>query len=372
MTFCIITHVQHTASEGKIFGYAPYVNEMNIWLKYTDKVIVVAPLTNYQRTAIHDYYRHDNIIFKNVPEFSLKGFSNCIKTLLRLPVIVYAIFTAMRQSDHIHLRCPGNMGLLGCLLQVFFPNKQKTAKYAGNWDPESNQPFTYRLQKWLLSNTLLSKNIRVLVYGKWPRQSKNILPFFTATYAETDKEGLSPKPLAGTLRFLFVGNLSEGKQPLYALKLVAQLKENGHDVSLYVFGEGAMQPQLQHYIETRKLQQLVFLEGNQSKQTVKAAYQNSHFLILPSKSEGWPKVVAEAMFWGCLPVASPVSCIPFMLGKGNNGILLSNNLESDIAEIEKLVQDQDIYSEKRSAAAAWSRQYTTDVFEQQISKFMQP
>ena len=56
MTFCIITHVIHLQSEGKFFGYAPYVNEMNVWLKHVDKVIVVAPLKSIDKTAIHQAY----------------------------------------------------------------------------------------------------------------------------------------------------------------------------------------------------------------------------------------------------------------------------------------------------------------------------
>ena len=70
------------------------------------------------------------------------------------------------------------MGLIGAIVNILFPNKQKTAKYAGNWDPKSKQPWSYRLQKWILSNTFLTKNMQVLVYGEWPNQTKNIKPFF--------------------------------------------------------------------------------------------------------------------------------------------------------------------------------------------------
>ncbi len=88
----------------------------------------------------------------------------------------------MKQVNHIHLRCPGNVGLLGCIVQVFFPSKIKTAKYAGNWDPKSKQPIAYKLQKWILSNTLLSKKIKVLVYGEWLKQTKNIKTIFRNFY----------------------------------------------------------------------------------------------------------------------------------------------------------------------------------------------
>jgi len=53
----------------------------------------------------------------------------------------------MKSANHIHLRCPGNIGLLACLIQILFPNTPKTSKYAGNWDPNAKQPFTYKIQK---------------------------------------------------------------------------------------------------------------------------------------------------------------------------------------------------------------------------------
>ena len=104
-----------------------------------------------------------------------------------MPFLCYTIFKAMKKADHIHLRCPGNMGLIGSLIQIFFPNTPKTAKYAGNWDPKSKQPLSYVIQKWLLSSTFLTRNIKVLVYGEWEHQSKNITSFFTASYREEDK-----------------------------------------------------------------------------------------------------------------------------------------------------------------------------------------
>ena len=75
------------------------------------------------------------------------------QSIFVIPIIVCKIFKVCFWADHIHLRCPGNIGLLGVLVQVFFPKKIKTVKYAGNWDPNSKQPKTYILQKKILSNT---------------------------------------------------------------------------------------------------------------------------------------------------------------------------------------------------------------------------
>jgi glycosyltransferase involved in cell wall biosynthesis len=366
MTFCIITHVHHTKSNGDYFGYAPYINEMNIWLKYVDKVVIVAPLKDFENTAIHQKYSHQNIEFIAVPDFSLTSFGAICKTILNLP----KIFRAMKKSNHIHLRCPGNMGLLGSLVQILFPNKKKTAKYAGNWDANSVQPISYRIQKYILSNVFLTKNMQVLVYGTWSNQSKNIKSFFTATYSESDKIDVESRSLNDKIHFIFVGSLTVGKQPIEAVKIVQELKKMHYNVQLTVYGDGVQRQHLEDYVVTSNLSEIISFKGNVTKEAMKMVYQNSHFLILNSKSEGWPKVVAEAMFWGCLPIASQVSCIPNMLDDGNRGILLSTSFQNDIDALEMLLKNQELYNAKIKAALNWSRNFTIDKFDDEIKKLV--
>ncbi|MDY0987431.1 glycosyltransferase [Flavobacterium sp. CFBP9031] len=370
MKFVIISHVRHLKNNNKYFGYAPYVREMNIWLKYADKIIVVAPLSEGDPTAIDLAYTHFNISFKKTLSFNLTGVGEVVLTILKLPLIFWKIFWAMKTADHIHLRCPGNMGLIGCFVQVLFPNKIKTAKYAGNWDSKSKQSWSYRLQKWILSNTFLTRNMQVLVYGDWGNQSKNIKSFFTATYSESEKISFDKADFKNGIKFVFVGSLVAGKKTLYAVKLIMALLKNGHNVTLDLYGEGVERDSLENYIQRNKLEKYVILKGNQNKETLKAAYQKSHFVILPSKSEGWPKAIAEGMFWGCVPIATKVSCVPYMLDSDKRGVLLEMDLNKDIEQIENLIINQNSFLKKSQLATEWSRNFTTDVFENEIAKLI--
>ena len=371
MKFAVITHVPHIKDQNKYFAYAPYVREMNIWLNYVDAFIIVAPIAIKEKSPIDSAYQINKIDFRVVPEFNVMDVKSTFKTLFALPKISWKVYKAMKDADHIHLRCPGNMGLIGCLIQIVFPNKPKTAKYAGNWDEKARQPLSYKLQKWILANTFLTKNMQVLVYGEWENSSINTKSFFTASYFEIDKIECKPKSLIGVISFLFVGALSNGKQPLYAIKLVEQLYKNGHNVQLTLYGEGNERKMLEVYIGQNKLDSFVFLKGNQNQESVKQAYLINHFVILPSVSEGWPKVVAEGMFWGCLPVASKVSCVPNMLDNGRRGLLLDMILPSDVVQIESLLVDDKSYNEKVEQALNWSRMYTLDRFENEIKKLVQ-
>ena len=211
--------------------------------------------------------------------------------------------------------------------------------------------------------------MKVLVYGDWPNQSKNIKAFFTASYSEADKHSVDSKSLEGEIKFLFVGSLSLGKRPLYAIQLVQELQKKGIIARLDIYGEGSERKSLESYIKENQLQKII-LHGNQNEEIIKNAYKSSHFLVLASNSEGWPKVVAEAMFWKCVPISTAVSCVPYMLDQGGRGILLQMNLEEDVNQILQLCENDKKYQEMAASAMDWSRNFTLDRFENEIKTLL--
>jgi glycosyltransferase involved in cell wall biosynthesis len=489
MKFAIITHAEHKIHEQQIVAYEPYVKEMNLWLKYVDKVRIVAPVSKVKRSEIDSSYqlkrqisnqvgndeyvvqvsnqiqqdeserhpqfgdskRHpqldwgsqelendgqipnqvgndakETIQLAKIPSIDITSLENSFKAILKIPSILLEIYQAMQWADHIHLRCPGNIGLLGCFVQILFPKKPKTVKYAGNWDRTSKQPRSYRLQKWILSNTFLTRNCKVLVYGDWPNQSKNIVPFFTASYSEKEIEAVEIRSVLGfkkqipnlfgndeserndeilnqfqfdkserhsaldaesheldndkqipnqaendgILKFIYVGGLTPGKQPLLSVQVIHKLKKNGYNVQLDMYGDGVEKAKITDYILDNSLEGIIILHGNTSKEIVKKAYQQAHFLVFISKSEGWPKVVAEAMFWGCVPMTSNVSCVPEMLGNGSRGTIVTANLDEIVNAVENYVNNGSLYAHHAQNGMDWSTLYTLEKFEEEIKKLL--
>lgn len=363
MKLLIVTHTPHWEEAGDHFAYGPYVREMNLWIKHVDEVVVIAPKSNKPKSKIHWQY-NKKIRLKRISGLSFMSFRESVISLIKIPLICYKLYSAMRQADHIHLRCPGNIGLLGCLVQTAFPSKKKTAKYAGNWDPNAKQPSSYNLQKRILSSTSLTKNMQALVYGEWPRMTHNIKPFFTASYPESRKNSIT-KTLDDKFHFLFVGSLVSGKRPEYAIELVKGLTQRGYAVQLDLYGDGNLRSSL----EKGDIAYVHFY-GNTNAKVVYEAYKKAHFLILPSKSEGWPKVIAEAMFCGVIPIATPISCVPWMLDGGNRGQLLSLDLERDCNNIIKLINNKQRYLSMSAQAQEWSQCYTLNKFEKAIKELL--
>jgi len=369
--FCIVTHVVHKFHQGSYYGYAPYIREMNIWNNYADEVIIVAPLVFSAPSSIDAPYNFQNIKFVKVPEFNLIGYFSLLQIFWKVPYILIILFCTVLKSNHIHLRTPGNMGLLGTFVQILFPNKKKTAKYAGNWDWKSVQPWSYRVQQRILRNTFLTRNIQVLVYGDW-NETENIRPFFTASYSEIDIIQTPPRLFSSEfpVKLLFVGSLSQGKRPMISLNVLKKLNEEKIPCEINLYGDGKERKALENYIIQNNLGSIAFLHGNVSAELVKESYQNSHFLIFISQSEGWPKVVAESMFWGCLPLTTAVSCVPEMIGHGMRGDIVEPSVQQIVERIKYYLLNPTEYNDKCLKAMDWSRQYTLEKLESGIKSIL--
>lgn len=372
MKFAIITHAIHKNNNNKLFAYEPYVREMNLWGKYADEIKIVAPISLESISKIEKEYEHSNISILKIPSFDILNFKNKLKTVTIIPIIILRIFKVMFWADHIHLRCPGNVGLLGCFVQLLFPFKPKTVKYAGNWDPKSKQPLSYRIQKRIISNTFLTRNCKVLVYGEWKNQSKNIIPFFTASYNKSEIKNFPNKVFNDVIKFIFVGAFSKGKQPLLIVKVIQELLLKNYNVHLDMYGKGEKTIEVEQYIIGNKLDSNITLHGNKSKEIVKKAFQEAHFLLFISKSEGWPKVVAEAMFWKCLPISTNVSCVKYMLGDGLRGSVVNPSISVNelVAIILRYLENIDLYKQKVLNAQKWSQDYTLDKFSIEIKQLL--
>tara|TARA_R100000935_G_C2839123_1_gene169992 strand:+ start:2304 stop:3569 length:1266 start_codon:yes stop_codon:yes gene_type:complete len=400
MNFLVVTNAPTFYKNKKNSAYAPYVKEMDIWFSKVENFGIISPGSYPEKIFTKDFERQDLRFFK-IPFLQFNNIFKIFAALIYSPYLLFVFITAFIWADHIHLRCPGNIGLIGCIVQIFFPKKPKSVKYAGNWDPKAKQPWSYRLQKKILNNPQLSKNIKVLVYGEWENQSENVIPFFTASFTENDKE-LVQKNFISPYKFIFVGTLNSGKRPIFAIKMIENLLKNQIPVKLEMYGEGVIKKEIIDYIKINNLEPFVQLMGNEVLENLKNVYKSAHFLILASKSEGWPKAIAEAMFFGCIPISTNVSCVPWMLGypppdsygdqKGgamnvritNRGILIPDDefnkdeagensqyfREKTVESLIELIRDTDKLKKMSSEAQKWSQQYTLERFDEAIKDIL--
>lgn len=117
-------------------------------------------------------------------------------------------------------------------------------------------------------------------------------------------------------RILFVGRLHELKNIHMVLRSAARLEADGIAVSIDLVGDGPERPALEALAAELGLAPRVTWHGWRPKDEVAALYRRASCLVNPSRYEGMPNTVLEAMASGLPVVASDVG--------GNNDLVRSS------------------------------------------------
>ena len=114
-----------------------------------------------------------------------------------------------------------------------------------------------------------------------------------------------------------------------------------------IVGDGE---QIYKYIkEADFLKNKIFFHGAQSKNFVHEQMKKSHFFLLPSQAEGFPKVVAEAAGYGVIPIVSNVGSIAHYINEKNGFLWEINKNEKGYDKVLKEAMASDEFSlEKKS------------------------
>ena len=350
-------------------SYAPYVREMDMWMEQVSSTTFYSPVSDEVNLSQPFQYQ-TKISHLHAIAWNFTTIVEAMRTIVSLPSDIMNLNKVMRQADHIHLRAPSSSMILAILVCWLFPNTPSSCKYAGNWDPAASQPLSYQIIKYLLG-LRWSRHIKVMAYGQWRNQSENIFPFFTATYSAHDVARLSIQEEKSYDRAVFVGTLGDNKRPALVINVVAQLAEHGQQMKVDFYGDGPQRERLEALAAGLGVGHLCTFMGNRTLDDLARAYQRAGFVFLLSQSEGWPKAVAEGMFWGAIPIATPVSCVPWMLGDGQRGILVKPDATLVAAEILVAMTDHRRLVFMSREGQRWSRNYTTERFREAIGELLQ-
>ena len=131
-----------------------------------------------------------------------------------------------------------------------------------------------------------------------------------------------------------MGRLESQKNYPY---LIQCLSNSGLNID--ILGDGSEKENLvklanENNVNVNFLRQISYFELDQ-------LFQNYKFFLLPSKFEGNPKVLLEAMSNGCIPIASNISNHEEIIINGENGFLFSLNNSKNLPNIIESLNDEE-------------------------------
>lgn len=108
-------------------------------------------------------------------------------------------------------------------------------------------------------------------------------------------EGPEYDDIVGDPAVLFVGRLVEGKRPGDALAAFARLRGEFPDAGLTFCGEGSLRDKLEQQAKRLDIRDAVQFLGHVPYDEMPSVYRAANALILPSRAEGLPRTILEAM-----------------------------------------------------------------------------
>jgi glycosyltransferase involved in cell wall biosynthesis len=120
----------------------------------------------------------------------------------------------------------------------------------------------------------------------------------------TPEGSVSNLVTSGVKTVLFVGRLTDGKRPADAIDAVARIRETHPEVKLYIAGDGEKRHSLESLVESRNLSAAVTFLGQVAYDEMPALYRAADVLVLPSRTEGMPRTILEALATGTPVVTS--------------------------------------------------------------------
>lgn len=295
-----------------------------------------------------------------------KTLSSKWRILPQLPRLVWIIAKHIRNYDVIHSRGPSVPAFVCVVLSCLLRKKIYWHKYAGNW-MEPVPPFMFGVQKKLLTRAVHTK---VTINGKWPGQPAHIVslenPCFTEEERKISVGYAKSKPFNKPLVLCFTGLMAESKgviELMKAFRLMDTLSDRVRKIIMA--GDGPALNETK--VLAAELNVPVEFTGYINRNQLNEVYKQSHVLLLPSRSEGFPKVVAEAASFGCIPVVTDVSSIGQYVVHAESGFLLKDNQASTIANmLEELFIHTDL-KRVSEGAVSMSEKFTYERFRLQIA-----
>jgi glycosyltransferase involved in cell wall biosynthesis len=371
-TLTVVSHVTHYRWRDRFWAYGPYSREIDIWADLFRQVTIAAPLVDAQPPDDNLMFARPNITVS--PQVRAGGTTPAahLRKLFLAPLLFWSVSRAMRGAGVVHVRCPGNLGLVGALVGPLW-SKRLIVKYAGQWNGYPGEAASVRFQRWLLRSRWWRKGI-VTVYGEWPGMPPQIVPFFTsmmtAGQVAAAREIAQQKRPGAPLELLYAGRLSVSKRVDVLLEALATLAGQGMDARLTVVGDGAESGRLRELTGRLGLDSRVTFAGAVPFEKMIGFYDRAHCLVLPSDSEGWPKVIAEAMCHGLVCFGSDSGLVPWLLR--DRGIVSPPRDPATLArEIAALAADPERYRVLSARAAEWSAAYSIEGLRSALRELME-
>ena len=319
------------------------------------QVVVCGPTRRVPAEEVERGYIVDSALVQYVPR---PYFESPVDFLVRAPWLLaptcLALCRAVRKAEIVYLRLPSVVGMFSYLFIVLV-RRPRIVQIKGSWDASVGERFRGPLgvmgravvNLFSAGDYLIGRRSTTLVhrddhYKRVLARKNRVYRIAVSLISESDIFPREDTCQHDPIRLLYVGRISPAKGLEYLLQAVSMMREPRP--LLAVVGSGPHLPRMVSLAKELGLDSRVSFDGQKEfGEPLFQAYRGSDIFILPSVTEGIPKVLFEAMASGVPIIATAVGGIPHVITDRANGLLVQPRSPAQIRDaVTRLLSDGDL------------------------------
>lgn len=281
------------------------------------------------------------------------------------------IFRELKQADAVHTPIPGDIGTVGMLLAMLL-RKPLFVRHCGNWFVQ--QTLAERFWHWSMEQFAGGRNVMLATGGAQkppsPRNS-NVKWVFSTSLRKAEMADAAPRQLSdiGELRLVIACRQEERKGTDVVINSLPQILKAFPNATLDVIGSGSLLNKLKEQAVNLKLEEKITFHGKLEHSGVIAVMKKAHLFCFPtSASEGFPKVVLEALASGLPVITTKVSVLPQLISSGCGVLLDAPSADLLAAAVTEVYSDKAKYNQMSVKAIETAQQYSLERWRDSIGE----
>lgn len=225
----------------------------------------------------------------------------------------------------------------------------------------------------------ISDGRRVLVTGtrlkeRYEQHASEILSIVPSTISREDLflRVFDDKDTDTPVRLLSVGRITREKGIDVLLNAAKRLRNEGFDVEVSIVGDGPARVEMEALAKTLRMDESVrFLGYIGDRSSLHNQFDSADIFVLPSLSEGLPKVLVEAMARSLAVVATDVGSIRDVIIDRDTGLLVRpGDIDGLVSAIKLLIEQPNMRRDIGHRAYRMAARYLVDNEARRIAEFL--